>query len=59
VPKKFLEKTFISSLSVFAQGENLKTWTRWQGFDAESDRAGDQNQYPTPKIISFGMDLRF
>jgi len=59
VPKKFLEKTFMSSLTLYAQGENLKTWTRWQGFDAESNRAADQYQYPTPKIISFGMDLRF
>ncbi|TBX65962.1 SusC/RagA family TonB-linked outer membrane protein [Flavobacterium silvisoli] len=59
VPKKFLEKTFLSSVSIYAQGENLKTWTKWQGFDAESPRAGDQNQYPTPKIISFGVDLRF
>jgi TonB-linked SusC/RagA family outer membrane protein len=59
VPKKFLEKTFMTNLSFYAQGENLRTWTKWQGFDAESNRASDQYQYPTPKIISFGMDLRF
>ncbi len=59
VPKKFLEKTFMSNLTFYLQGENLKTWTRWQGFDAESNRSADQYQYPTPKIVSFGMDLRF
>jgi TonB-linked SusC/RagA family outer membrane protein len=59
VPKKFLEKTFLTSLSFYVQGENLKTWTKWQGFDAESNRAGDQGQYPTPKIFSFGVDIKF
>ncbi|HLP64499.1 SusC/RagA family TonB-linked outer membrane protein [Flavobacterium sp.] len=59
IPKKFLDKTFISGLSFYAQGENIYTWTKWRGFDAESDRAADQAQYPTPRIISFGMDLRF
>jgi hypothetical protein len=49
----------MTNLSFYAQGENLRTWTKWQGFDAESNRASDQYQYPTPKIISFGMDLRF
>jgi TonB-linked SusC/RagA family outer membrane protein len=58
-PKKTLEKTFMTGLTFYVQGENLYTWTKWEGFDAESNRASDQAQYPTPKIISFGMDLRF
>ncbi len=59
VPKKFIEKTFISNLSLYVQGENLYTWTKWQGFDAESNRAADQAQYPTPKIFTFGVDIKF
>ncbi|MFN3753497.1 SusC/RagA family TonB-linked outer membrane protein [Flavobacterium sp.] len=59
VPKKFLDKTFISGLSFYVQGENLYTWTKWQGFDAESNRGADQAQYPTPRIFSFGLDLKF
>ena len=59
VPAKFLDKTFMSSLSFYVQGENLKTWTKWQGFDAESNRAADQGQYPTPRIYSFGVDIKF
>ncbi len=59
VPQKFLDKTFFAGVTFYVQGENLYTWTNWQGFDAESNRAGDQGQYPTPKIVSFGMDLRF
>ena len=59
VPAKFLEKTFMSNLTFFVQGENLYTWTAWQGFDAESNRFADQGQYPTPRIVTLGLDLRF
>jgi TonB-dependent starch-binding outer membrane protein SusC len=59
VPKKLLEKTFMTSLSFSMQGENLVTFTKWKGFDAESDRGADQAQYPTPRIYTFGVDLRF
>jgi len=59
LPKKFLEKTFMTGLSFYVQGENLYTWTKWQGFDAESNRTADQGQYPTPRIMSFGVDIKF
>lgn len=49
----------ISSLRIFAQAENLYTWTKWKGFDAESNRGNDQAQYPTPKTISFGVEVQF
>lgn len=56
---KALKQLKMSGLRVYAQGENLMTWTKWKGFDAESNRAGDQNQYPTPKSISFGVEVSF
>ena len=59
VPQKFLDKTFMTGLSFTLQGENLVNFTKWQGFDPESDRAADSRQYPTPKIFTFGVDLRF
>ncbi len=59
VPQKFLDKTFMSSLSFTLQGENLVNFTKWQGFDPESNRASDNNQYPSPKIFTFGVDLKF
>lgn len=58
-PKKLLEKSFITGLSLYVEGENLYTWTKWKGFDAESNRSADQAQYPTPRIITFGMDIKF
>jgi len=56
---QFLENTFLKSAKVFAQGENLFTWTKWRGWDAESNRSADQYQYPTPRIYSIGLELKF
>lgn len=57
--KSILEKTPFTGIRAYLQGENLVTWTKWRGWDAESNRGGDQNQYPTPKIISLGIDVQF
>jgi TonB-linked SusC/RagA family outer membrane protein len=59
VPMKYLKKTFINSLAFTLQGENLFTVTKWKGFDAESTRTSDFYQYPTPKIYTFGIDIKF
>lgn len=58
VPSKFLEKTFFTALKFRVQGENLLTWTKWKGFDPESVTSA-QNPYPTPKVITFGLDVNF
>ncbi len=58
-PAKNLAPLKLSSLRVYAQAENLLTWTKWKGFDAESNRPNDQAQYPTPKTISFGVEVQF
>lgn len=59
VPNKFFERTFVRSLSFVLQGENLYNFTKWKGFDPESDRLADYASYPTPKIFTFGLDLKF
>ena len=57
--KKDLDFMKLTGLRVFAQGENIYTWTKWKGFDAESNRGNDQAQYPTPRTISFGVEVQF
>ncbi|MFY8067619.1 MAG: SusC/RagA family TonB-linked outer membrane protein [Flavobacterium sp.] len=59
VPKRFLEKTFITDLSFSLQGENLVNFTKWRGYDPESPRLEDLYQYPTPRIYTFGLDIKF
>lgn len=59
VPSRFLNKTFLKTVSFNLQGENLANFTKWNGFDPESNRTNDSRQYPTAKIITFGVDLKF
>ena len=56
VPKKGLEKIGFNFIRVFVSGENLVTWSKWRGFDAEALQA-TQNDYPSPKTISLGIEF--
>ncbi|MGM0635561.1 MAG: SusC/RagA family TonB-linked outer membrane protein [Bacteroidota bacterium] len=57
-PKNMLGNN-LDGLRIFVQGENLLTWSKWRGWDAESTRAADQYQYPTPKIYNVGIEVKF
>jgi TonB-linked SusC/RagA family outer membrane protein len=57
--KEILAKTPFKGIKAFVQGENLVTWSKWRGWDAESNRTADQYQYPTPRIVSLGVELQF
>lgn len=52
--------SFISSLKLYVQAENLITWSKWRGWDPESNfRASDFFDYPTVKIFTLGLDVKF
>lgn len=54
------EGSFITNVKVFVQAQNLITWSKWRGWDPESSfRSGDFFDYPTSKIFSLGVDLKF
>lgn len=57
-PKTFLEGTGLTNLKVFGSAENLITFSEWRGYDAES-RVTETRQYPTPKILSIGVEVGF
>lgn len=57
--KKDLKKTPFTAVKTFVNAENMLTWSKWRGADAESTRSADQNAYPTPKTVSFGLNLEF
>lgn len=59
LPKSFLLGTPVQNVSITLQAENIKTWSKWEGYDAESNRAADQYQYPTPRIYTLGLDVKF
>lgn len=51
---------FIKSLRVYVQGENLLTWSKWEGLDVEANiqRNFDFSDYPTPRIFTAGIDVK-
>lgn len=57
--QEMLKNTFLTGAKVFVNAENMFTWSKWRGWDAESTRSADQYQYPTPRIVSFGVELKF
>ncbi|MEY8847794.1 SusC/RagA family TonB-linked outer membrane protein [Psychroserpens sp. XS_ASV72] len=58
--KEFLEKTkLFTNVRVYVQGQNLLTWTKWRGFDPESNISSTFFEYPTPKTVTLGFDIEF
>lgn len=60
VPQRILDNVdFLSAAKVFVNAENLVTFTEWRGFDAEALSPTGSRLYPSPRIISFGLELGF
>lgn len=55
---------FVSNLSVFANGSNLYTWTKYSGSDPAANSLGDNiqkvdyNSYPLSRTYTFGINLQ-
>ncbi|PRY05736.1 TonB-linked SusC/RagA family outer membrane protein [Pontibacter ummariensis] len=50
----------LRSVRVFAQGQNLATWTEFQGFDPEvTDGSLVGAQYPALRTLTFGLNVGF
>ncbi|MFS4430098.1 SusC/RagA family TonB-linked outer membrane protein [Chryseobacterium sp. S90] len=57
--KKALGNLPINSIKVFAQAENIYTFTGWKGFDVEPITTYSLNVYPNPKTYSVGVNVDF
>jgi TonB-dependent starch-binding outer membrane protein SusC len=58
--KDFLERTkLFTNLRMYVQGQNLLTFTKWRGFDPESNISSTFFEYPTPKTVTLGFDIEF
>jgi TonB-linked SusC/RagA family outer membrane protein len=61
-PASVLEKTKIQNMSLYVAGRNLYTWTKWIGWDPESNQAprgsGDfNNNYPLVRNFAIGLNI--
>jgi len=69
LPKSFIDNTFLQSVYIYMNGQNLLTFTKfYEGYDPEinynagsSDGValGGGNYYPQVKTYSFGIDVKF
>ncbi|MFH0760845.1 MAG: TonB-dependent receptor [Bacteroidota bacterium] len=67
VPQKFSRLAKIEKLRVYITGQNLFTLTNYSGYDPEIGAFNqnsrmqniDMGRYPTPRMVSFGLDVEF
>lgn len=60
LPQGLVSKLRMESIKVFAQGQNLKTWTDFAGFDPEiASGILTGAQYPALRTVTFGLNLGF
>lgn len=67
IPKKWVSKIGISDLKLYANLQNLYTFTKYSGYDPEIgsiDQSAlltgiDNARYPSPRIYTFGLTLTF
>ncbi|MBR2063415.1 MAG: TonB-dependent receptor [Bacteroidales bacterium] len=60
LPSGLLKKTgFIRGLRIYAQGQNLLTFTNFSGLDPEGTTNIYAAQYPMSRQYTFGLDLMF
>jgi len=71
LPRGLVSKAKLSSVKFFIQATNLKTWTKYSGFDPEvstftttnptnnTSQGTDFLTYPQAKSFTFGLDLGF
>ena len=52
-----LRNSGFRNVRIFGNAENMFTWTEFRGYDPSS-RSGSR-EYPTPKIISIGLEIGF
>lgn len=59
-PQKWLHRTnFLNNARIYAQGQNLLTFTKFTGMDPESSNNIYKAQYPMSRQFSFGLEISF
>lgn len=60
VPKQVVEKLGVSKARLFFTGQNLLTFTKYEGFDPEVGNYGmDIMKYPQARTVMFGANINF
>lgn len=56
---KLIERMKLQNLNVFVSGRNLATWTKWDGWDPETNQGLTNDGRPVFKGYSLGLNVTF
>ena len=59
LPAAWLNQTFLKTVHIFVQGQNLLTWTSWRGLDPENNRQYGRFEYPNARKYTAGIQVDF
>lgn len=60
LPKGLLQnQKVVENVRIYAQGQNLYTWTKFTGFDPEDNNNIAQYEYPSSRFFTVGVDIAF
>lgn len=64
LPENLTRKVMVSKFRVYVSAENLKTWTKYHGYDPEISSGGtslgiDYGVYPQARVWTVGFNLAF
>lgn len=59
LPKLLLDKLKIEKMRFYVNGENLFTWTDFEGYDPERGMTQTNINYPNLKTVTLGVQLTF
>jgi hypothetical protein len=66
-PKKWIAPLNLTNVKLYANLQNVYTWTKYDGFDPEVGsmygdalmNGLDYGRYPSPRIYTFGLNVAF
>jgi len=56
---KIAGRTFIKSIRIYGQAQNLAIWSPWSGLDPEDSNNISLSEYPNPRTYVAGLDINF
>jgi TonB-linked SusC/RagA family outer membrane protein len=60
IPSAIASRLKSKGLSIYVSGDNLLTWTKYEGGDPErASMAGNFSQYPQARIYNTGLNVKF
>ena len=57
LPKEWISKIGLSKVRFYLSGDNLFTFTDYEGLDPERSGSGTFLAYPQNKVLSFGCNI--